>query len=219
MGLIPTLPNVPGAVGRITRLGSLLAVGSVALGLGACGGPAGHQTPPAGTPTTTQPPASSTSTTAASAQTQACVAGQLAVVLGQGGGAAGSVGTVVSFKNTSGTACSLYGYPGLQMLDATGKPIPTEVIRGTSTTVPSVPEAIVSVAPGAEASFDLGYADGTGFGSASCPTSTEVEFTPPNATQQITVPWQIQPYGGGSIAQLQCGQITVSPVYAGSGTS
>jgi hypothetical protein len=126
---------------------------------------------------------------------------------------------VVTFKNTSNAACSLYGYPGLQMLDSAGHPIPTEVIRGTFTTVPSVPEQLVQVAPGADASFDLGFSDATGYGSASCPTSTEVEFTPPNATQRITIPWQIQPYGGSTIAQLRCGQITVSPVYSGSGAS
>jgi hypothetical protein len=126
---------------------------------------------------------------------------------------------VVTFKNTSGTACSLYGYPGLQMLDSSGHAIPTDVIRGTSTTVPSVPEELVPIAPGAEASFDLGFPDGTGYGSAVCPTSTNVEITPPNATQPITISWQIQPYGGGTIAQLQCGQITVSPVYPGNGTS
>jgi hypothetical protein len=199
---------------------TLLAVSSAAIALGACGSPAaGPKATPAGQTTTTPPAHSPTSTTSANAEPPACVSKQLAVVLGQGGVAAGSVGMVVTFKNTSDAACSLYGYPGLQMLDAAGHPIATEVIRGTSTTVPSVPEEVVEVAPGSEASFDLGFPDATGYGSATCPTSSEVEFTPPNATQPITVPWKIQPYGGTSIAQLQCGQITVSPVYPGSGTS
>ena len=204
---------------RLARPGSFLAVCSVAIALSACGGPvAGHKVTPVGNPTTT-PPATSppSTTTSAQAGSTPCISAQLAVELGQSGGAAGSVGVVVSFKNTSSAACSLYGYPGLQMLDSAGHPIATEVIRGTSTTVPSVPEDAVQVAPGAEASFNLGFPDATGYGSASCPTSTNVEFTPPNAVQPITIPWQIQPYGGSTIAQLQCGQITVSPVYSGSG--
>jgi len=204
---------------RLARLGPLLAVCSVAITLGACGSSvAGSKVTPVGNTTTTPPTTSPPTTTAAQAGPPACVSSQLAVELGQGGGAAGSVGMVVSFKNTSNATCSLYGYPGMQMLDSGGHPIATEVIRGTSTTVPSVPEQVVDVAPGAEASFDLGFPDGTGYGGAVCPTSTEVEFTPPNAVQPITVPLQIQPYGGGTIAELQCGQIHVSPVFSGTGT-
>ena len=43
------------------------------------------------------------------------------------------------------------------------------------------------------------------------------EDHPSRANQPITLPWRIQPYGGSTIAKLQCGQIAVSPVYAGSG--
>jgi hypothetical protein len=197
------------------RLAGSAAVLASAVVLCACGN--GRPTASVPSSSTQTSAVSPPSTTSASSQASGCVSAQLAVELGQAGVAAGSVASVVSFKNTSSTECSLYGYPGLQMLDAAGQPFPTEVIRGTSATVPSVPENVVTLAPSAEASFDLGYADGTGYGSASCPTSPRVEITPPNADQSITVAWQIQPYGGGTIAQLQCGQITVSPVYAGNG--
>jgi hypothetical protein len=144
-----------------------------------------------------------------------CHSSQLRVKLGPAGGALGHIGQLVSFENASATTCTLYGYPGLQMLNAAGRPIRTQVLRGIAYTVPSVPERLVNIAPGHEASFDLGYDDATGYGNESCPTSARVELTPPNAYTPITVVWRMQPYGGGTIQHLRCGQITVSPVFAG----
>jgi hypothetical protein len=89
------------------------------------------------------------------------------------------------------------------------------VLRGIAYTVPSVPERLVSLAPRREASFVVGYDDATGYGNESCPTSERVAVTPPNASAPIIVVWRMQPYGGGTIQHLQCGQITVSPVFAG----
>jgi hypothetical protein len=157
-----------------------------------------------------------TSTDAFAAATGArCHSSQLRVKLGWAEGALGHIGELVSFENVSATTCALYGYPGLQMLDAGGKPIQTQVLRGIAYTVPSVPERVVSLSPGHEASFHLGYDNATGYGSESCPISARVEVTPPNAYEPITVVWRMQPYGGGTIQHLRCGQITVSPVFAG----
>jgi hypothetical protein len=150
---------------------------------------------------------------------ESCEASQLAVELGLSGAAMGHIGQVVSFKNISTRTCTLEGFPGVNMFDVAGRPIPTEVTDGPSYTVPSLPETVVVLIPGSEASFDIGYSDATGYGTAVCPTSVQVGITPPDASRPITVPWRIQPYGGSTIAKLQCGQIAVSPVYAGSGAS
>jgi hypothetical protein len=144
-----------------------------------------------------------------------CLSAQLTVRLGRAGVALGHVGQVVSFKDSSARSCTLYGYPGLQMLDASGHRIRTEVLRGIAYTVPAAPRRVVVLTPGAEASFDLGFDDSTGYQREKCPTSARVEITPPNAYRPITVAWRIQPYGGGSVTHLRCGQITVSPVFAG----
>ena len=157
---------------------------------------------------------STTPTTAATASVHGCTAAQLSIQVGAPNGAAGSVGYTNDFKNISATTCTLYGYPGLQMLNSSGQPIATDVIRGTSVTVPSVPEKLITLVPGARADFDMGFASATGYGNAKCPTSARVEFTAPNDFQSLTVALAIQPYGGPSTAQLHCGQITVSPVYA-----
>jgi len=211
----------------------LVAILGVATLAGCGGGHASVSTPPPGPTTTTVgtsspsttspsgvvPPTvaaggTTPSTTAAPSGPRPCVAGQLSVQVGPGSGAAGTVGYVNSFENVSNATCTLYGYPGMQMLDAAGRPIPTEVIRGSGYAVTALPEKVVTLAPGGKASFQLIFADGTGYGTATCPTSSQVEFTPPNLYVPITVSWQIQPYGGATIAQLHCGQITVSPVFS-----
>ena len=53
----------------------------------------------------------------------------------------GHVGQLVRFKNISAKTCALKGYPSVQMFDATGRPIPTEVTDGPAYTVPSLPES------------------------------------------------------------------------------
>jgi len=102
------------------------------------------------------------------------------------------------------------------MLSATGQPLPTSVIRGTSTTVSPVPVELVVLQPGASASFEVGYADGTGYPNTSCPTSSSVEITPPNAFHYLIASWHMTPYGG-TASHTTCGQVIVSPVYAGAG--
>lgn len=110
----------------------------------------------------------------------------------------------------------MYGYPGMQLLDASGAALPTKVARGTAATVPSVAEHTVTLAPAGDAAFAVGFATATGYGSEQCPRSSTVAITPPNDYHSIVMHWAIAPYGG-TAQHLQCGDITVSPVYAGSG--
>jgi hypothetical protein len=143
-----------------------------------------------------------------------CLNTQLAVKPGQSNGAAGSIGQVVHFTNVSHAACTLEGYPGMQMLDGAGRPLATEVHRGSSVTVQARPVRLVTLLAGGQASFELGYADATGFGDEHCPSSTRIEVTPPDDFRSLTIAWRLQPYGG-DIPHLECGEITVSPVFAG----
>lgn len=144
-----------------------------------------------------------------------CTSSQLAIELGSQGVAMGTIGvTGMAFKNISMNTCTLKGYPILQMLDSTGHSIPTYVSHGNSFGVPAAPAKVVTLSPGLVAKFDMTYHDQTGYGTAICPTSTQVEITPPGVNKPITFSWKIQPYGGSTIQKLQCGDITVSPVYA-----
>ncbi len=137
-----------------------------------------------------------------------CTSNQLSVRPGQATAGAGHVTQTVSFFNTSSSACTLYGYPGMLMFDAAGEPLTTHVSRS-----PTMAERTVTLDPGAQASFLAHWADQTGYGTETCPTSSTVEITPPNAFHGGYVHWMITPYGG-SVQNLRCGEISVTPVYA-----
>ncbi len=144
-----------------------------------------------------------------------CHSSQLKVEQGRVGAAMGSIGiTGARFKNVSKSACTLRGYPSLQMYDAKGRRIATHIMHGASASVPPIAMKLVTLRPGVTAKFDLGYANQTGYGTATCPTSARVTLTPPNNLVPLGARWHLQPFGGSTIAKLRCGEITVSPVYA-----
>ena len=147
--------------------------------------------------------------------TEQCARHRLSVALERSGVAAGTVEMTLGFTNIGPTACSLYGYPDIGMLDAEGKPIPTELTTSTAFGGLPVPQGRVPLAPGATASFYMEFSDSTGYGSATCPRSTSIEVYPPASQARIVIPLSISPYGGSTIATLKCGEITVSPVFSG----
>ena len=162
----------------------------------------------------TTPTVSPTPSSTATPASLTCDSSQLSIQLGVQDAAMGSRGvTGMSFVNTSAKSCTLDGYPDLQMYDSSGKALPTHVIHFGSFAAPNVPAALITLAPGAKANFDLLYAAQTGYGNAYCPTSSMVDFTPPGSKVALSLDWKIQPYGGGTIQKLRCGEIKVSPLY------
>jgi hypothetical protein len=202
---------------------AVLAAGTVAAACGSSGpstdssvSAGSHASPPgasSASSTTSGPTSSGSAGVAGSAR---CHAAGLTVAEADNGAAAGSLSARITFTNISGATCTLAGYPGMQLLDAQGNALPTTVHRGAASSVPPVAERTVTLAPGATASFIAGWADATGYSGDTCPTSTKVEVTAPNDYTSKVITWAIAPYGG-TVQHLQCGLITVSPVYAGSG--
>lgn len=138
------------------------------------------------------------------AATHRCERRQLSLAPPSSNGAAGSVGLRFTFRNTSATACHLFGFPGIRLLSH-GRALPTTVIRGTSNVVPFEPENRVTLAPGGRASFFAGYSD-VPTGSQRCPTSTGANVWAPNDFRSIHVRFPAQACGG---------RVTVSPVVPG----
>ena len=162
----------------------------------------------------TTPSASPTPSNTATPASLTCNSSQLTLKLGVEDAAMGSRGvTGISFVNTSTKSCTLEGFPDLQMFDSSGKVLPTRVIHFGSFAAPNATASLITLAPGAQAKFDLLYEAQTGYGNAFCPTSSKVAFTPPGSKVALTLDWKIQPYGGGSIQKLRCGEIKVSPLY------
>jgi Protein of unknown function (DUF4232) len=141
----------------------------------------------------------------ATASVPRCRLSQLALAQPKSTGAAGSVRMRFVFTNISATTCKLFGFPGMQLLNARGAALPTYVRRGASSVVPAEPEADVVMTHSQHASFYAGYSD-VPAGAQACKVSTSVEVTPPNDTKHFTLKLAIAPCGG---------ILTVSPVVHG----
>jgi len=143
-----------------------------------------------------------------------CATASLAIWVGTGSGAMGTVAVEFGFTNHSAKTCSLYGYPRVQMLTKSGKNLST-----TDEEAPGafgIQEKTVVLAPGKTAYFGVLYADQTGYAKLICPTSTTLQFTPPQDTGTATLHGshaQIAPYGG-STGHLHCGIVRITAVTA-----
>jgi Protein of unknown function (DUF4232) len=118
--------------------------------------------------------------------TPACATSALQVKLGSSDGYAGGVYVVIDFTNTSGSTCTLFGYPGVSLV--TGPPykqIGLAAKRSTSTS-----KKLVTLAAGATANAQLQIVDALNFPSASCgPTkATALKIYPPNQTEPVYLP-------------------------------
>ena len=107
--------------------------------------------------------------------------------------------------NTSPSVCALYGYPGALLLGPGRAHLATVVKPGGDLSFLQIPVSTVEIAAGTSAYFNLGYSDVVSGGETSCPTSSFIEITPPNDTEQLTIPASITACGGGLLS--------VSPVF------
>ena len=191
-----------------------------ALALAACGGSSSKSS--SGTAISSQPaatgtvPSQSTDSTPATTPTNPpgpatgnrCTAAKLALAfLGQQG-ATGHGVLGFALKNTSGTTCRTFGYPGVQFLSPSGGPLPTVSTRTTHDFGGSSKLAAISLASGATASFRLVVTHFRSSGSSKgCTTARALQVIPPDdtATLRVSIP-------GGA---FECGTTTVSPLQAG----
>ncbi len=163
-------------------------------------------TPSTGTTSTTTTTTTTTTTSATTSGTPPCVAADLSLsFLGQQGGMGhGEIGFVL--RNTSGTSCRTYGYPGVLFLDRGGAALPTIPHHTTRDFFGSGPATALVIAPGASASFrlDVGHGVATSNG---CATAYGLQVIPPNDT--ATLRTRI-PEGA-----YECRDANVSPLRAG----
>ncbi|HLI59242.1 MAG TPA: DUF4232 domain-containing protein [Solirubrobacteraceae bacterium] len=152
------------------------------------------------TPTTRTPPQP--------AGTQ-CVAADLAPSFIGGNGATGHAELGFALRNTSSHGCRTGGYPGIQFLDAAGRPLPTHPIHTTSDFFGHTLLRELTVAPGVTVSFRLGVSHlGAGGSNAGCVTAKVLQVIAPNDTATMRVPLR------GGISEC-AGKVTVSPIQPG----
>jgi Protein of unknown function (DUF4232) len=119
-----------------------------------------------------------------------CTRNQLGVRPNGIDGAAGTIHGAWVFTNLSRRACTLHGYPGMQLYGRAGRPIPTTVRR---TLRPG--STRVTLAPGGSATFFSRYND-VPSGTGQCPTSEVAQITSPNAVASLFIPARLQACGG-----------------------
>lgn len=201
------------------RIALLTAVAVMALA--ACGGsskpvsPGSGQASGSGTtghPSSTSqtratPPAPSVSTsTSSSSAVSLCRAPALSLSFLGGQGATGHGLLGFELRNVSSRTCHTFGFPGVQFVDAAGRPLPTVSTRTTQDFFGSAPERALDVAPGQSVSFRIGVTHGIP-SSAGCTTTAAVSVIPPNDTESlhVTIPNGV----------YECRTATVTPVEQG----
>jgi len=141
----------------------------------------------------------------------ACNTSALSVSLAsnQGGGAAGSTYLPINFTNTSGAACSLYGFPGVSFVTGRGG----SQIGAAATRAPNVSSVSVSVDPHATAHAWLQVVQAGNYPASSCHpvTANWLKVYPPGNTAASYIGHTF-PACSGKVTVL-----TVMPVRSGAG--
>ena len=146
---------------------------------------------------TPTPVASPTPTPIAGAA--ACASEHLALQAGQTQGAAGSLIATYILRNAGTAPCTLFGFPGVSLLNAAGQQVGAAANRQGST----FPQ--FTLQPGQVGSFRVQIAH------AGCPPtspqSQNIRVFPPNQTSPLTAPLQVAVCTAPSVTAVQPGII------------
>ena len=112
----------------------------------------------------------------------ACATSALKITQSAPNGYAGGFDVTIGFTNTSGTACTLYGYPGVSLVSASYAQIGLPATR-----LGTVPVKLITLASGATASALVQIADALNFPSPSCGAvkAAYLRIFPPNQTASV----------------------------------
>jgi hypothetical protein len=146
---------------------------------------ASSSSPAAGGTTASAPPPA-TSQSPATTEPLACATSDLKVTLGAPNGYAGGVYETIVFTNTSGAACSLYGYPGVSLVSAP----PYTQIGLAAKRSRTAPVKLIVLASGTSANAVLQVVDALNFPASTCsPTHAAfLRIYPPNQTVPVYLP-------------------------------
>ena len=158
-------------------------------------------------------PASSPAASPGSAVTSGCPSSVLkaSVDIAQGGAAAGSSYVPIDFTNTSGSACTLDGYPGVSFVRGpSGGQLGNPATRN-----PAAAPAMVTLAPGGIAHAVLQVAEAGNYSQSACtPVSAHwLKIFPPNQATAIYARYDVQACSARLPAKLgsQLGVYVVRP--------
>jgi type II secretory pathway component GspD/PulD (secretin) len=169
--------------GKIARLAVAAGcLGSGVLLLAACGvkgSPSGSST----VTVTTTPSANSKTSSASPSTAAACTTSTLHASLGQPGAAAGSAYYPIIFTNTSSSACTLYGYPGVSFVTGPGG----SQVGAAATENPAQAKKLITLAPDGSANALLQVVDAENYPNKDCGLVTAhwLKIYPPNQSSAL----------------------------------
>jgi hypothetical protein len=153
--------------------------------------------------TSTRPPATATrpAETPSGGAPAHCTADDLTLSALNAGAAAGTHFFALSVKNVSADDCSLNGYPGVSLTDASGEQLGAPTERN-----PAVAATPVVLAPGEAAHAMVGLPNHQNFPAGSCegPSASLVMY-PPDETEAMTVPFEDYACPGFSVRVFEPG--------------
>ncbi len=130
---------------------------------------------------------------------------KISIAEATGGGTAGSIYYNIEFQNTSGVVVSMFGYPGVSVVDANGNRIGDAAGNASATT-----EEKVVMEPNAFVHVQLRVTDaGALVPQADQATSVSVRIYPPDSTASVLLPFAVV------VPTTNVVSMSVSPVIAG----
>jgi hypothetical protein len=202
-------------------IATLAAVGLLA-GCGSTPAPAARPTvtvtvtaPP---PSTASPVPSSPTATPSPTPTPtgapACATSALAVRLGPGNGAAGSIYYPIEFTNASSVACTVYGYPGVSFVTASGAQAGAAAAEDAT-----YPRALVTLAPGTTARAELRVTNAANYPASACQPVTvhRLRVYPPGETRPVYLTLKATACASTSVQILSVQTVRPGNGLAGSG--
>lgn len=155
--------------------------------------PAGSTTAPAPVASATTPRAAGTKAPTSPAGSSRCHTSELSVAFGPVDAGAGQRHGTVLLQNRSGRRCTIFGFGGLQVLDAARRPLPVALTR--------VGAAPTLVRFGLRSDIvPKGISWGAIPAGVTCARPAYVLVTPPDETDPLTARWPYGPVCGGRIA-------------------
>jgi Protein of unknown function (DUF4232) len=163
-----------------------------------------HVTPPPSlSPTASPAPPNAPATPAPTAPVpDRCHTGGLLVSFSGAQGAAGTIVDTFRVANTGTSACTLYGYVGMLMLDPSGAPMTTRVVRNGGLWSAQAGPSQFLLQPGTAASFQAAWSDVPHRSETTCAQAARLEITPPDEFDHVIIPvsgWNLAPCGAGEI--------------------
>ncbi|GAC1434981.1 MAG: hypothetical protein NVSMB65_08960 [Chloroflexota bacterium] len=115
-----------------------------------------------------------------------CQPRQLTIAVLASNGAMGHIGLMIQLHNRSGQSCTLFGYPGAQLLDARHRALPTHLHWGLGYLSGNSVRQTVWLPRGGNAFFILEWAH-IPTGNEACPRAPYILITPPNDYSSLLV--------------------------------